>query len=273
MCEFRFPFSSHGRGFELLGHRGDEGAAFLGGNKVLCLAAALPREKPFLYQLFDGGRPGGGRPDAPALGFFWHGVRAGGFHGGQQGILGEVFGRGGAALFQLGIHNRERFLVLCFCQNIQIFLDLFGGIAKNGPLHSFPALIQNRPAFSREGLSGTLKLHSGFSVAIRLAHGGQQSGNDQTQDACLASRQRRKVSPGYTLRRQNGVVVADLFAIDDLFSVNRNSAPKSKRCRRVHDQAGQTRRHVLGEVAAVGAGVSHQFLFIERLGIIEGLLR
>src|SRR5699024_3384017 len=115
LCELRFPFGGHGRGSELFGHSGDEGAAFLGGNKVLCLAAALPGKKTFLYQLFDGSRSGGRRPDAPALGFFRHAVRAGGFHGRQQGVLGKVFGWGGAALFQLGVQNGKRFLVLHFC--------------------------------------------------------------------------------------------------------------------------------------------------------------
>ena len=47
---------------------------------------------------------------------------------------------------------------------------------------------------------------------------------------------------------------------------------EAKRYRCVHDQAEQTRRHVLGEVAAVGAGVGDELFLIERLGIIEGLL-
>ena len=183
-----------------------------------------------------------------------------------------MFGRGGAPLFQLGVQNGKRFLVLHFCQNIQIFLDLFGGIAKDSPLDSFPALVQNRLAFGCEGLSGTLDLHRGFSVAIRLTHGGQQSGGNQAQDACLTRRQRRKVSPGHALRRQNGMVVADLLVVDDLLSVDRNSTSETKRCRRVHDQAGQARRHVLGEIAAVGAGIGDELFLVECLGVIEGLL-
>ena len=75
------------------------GTTLLGMDEMLCLAAALPGKKTFLYQLFDGGRPSGRSPDGPALGFFRHGVCAGRFHGRQQGVLGKMFGWGGSALF------------------------------------------------------------------------------------------------------------------------------------------------------------------------------
>ena len=152
---------------------------------MLCLAAALPSQKTFLHQLLDGSRPGGRRPDTPAFDFFPHIFFPNSLHRGQQGILCEVLGRGRFALFQLGIQNRERFLVLCFCQDIQSFLDLFSGIAKDSPLDDFPALVQNRPDFSREGLSGTLELYRSFGIAVGFTHSGQQSGGDQTQDTGL----------------------------------------------------------------------------------------
>ena len=89
-----------------------EGTTLLGRDEMLCLAAALPGKKAFLHQLLNGGRPGGRRPNAPALSFFRHGFRAGGFHRRQQSILGEVFGRGRFALFQLGVQDGQSFLAL-----------------------------------------------------------------------------------------------------------------------------------------------------------------
>ena len=69
------------------------------------------------------------------------------------------------------------------------------------------------------------------------------------------------------------MVIADLFIVDDLLCMDRNSAPEAKRRRGVHDQAGQARRHVLSKIPAVGAGVGDELFLVERLGVVEGLLR
>ena len=68
------------------------------------------------------------------------------------------------------------------------------------------------------------------------------------------------------------MVVADLLVIDDLLCMDRNSTPKSKRYRCVHDQAGQACRHILGQIAAVGTGIGDELFLVERLGVVQGLL-
>ena len=68
-------------------------------------------------------------------------------------------------------------------------------------------------------------------------------------------------------------MVADLFAVDDLFCVDGDFAGYTKVCGGLTNQVRQTRLHILGQIPAVGAGVGHQLLFIKGLGVVEGLLR
>ena len=69
------------------------------------------------------------------------------------------------------------------------------------------------------------------------------------------------------------MMVADLFVVDDLFCVAGDFAGHTEVGGGLASQVRQARLHILGQIPAVGAGVSHQLLFIESLGVIEGLLR
>ena len=69
------------------------------------------------------------------------------------------------------------------------------------------------------------------------------------------------------------MVVADLFAVDDLFCVDGDFAGHTEVGGGLTNQVRQARLHILGQIPAVGAGVGYQLLFIEGLGVIEGLLR
>ena len=69
------------------------------------------------------------------------------------------------------------------------------------------------------------------------------------------------------------MVVADLFAVDDLFCVDGDFAGHTEVESGLTNQVRQTRLHILGQIPAVGARVGYQLLFIEGLGVIESLLR
>ena len=167
----------------------------------------------------------------------------------------------------MGIQDRQGFLLLHLGQKFQFFLVLLGGITKDSPLHRFPALGQNSLAFGSENLPGTLHLYRGFRIAARLSHGGQQAGRNQPKDVGLTCGQRRKVSFCHAPGGQDCMMVADLFAVDDLFCVDGNFAGYSKVGSGLANQIRQARLHILGQIPAVGARVGYQLLFIEGLGV------
>ena len=70
------------------------------------------------------------------------------------------------------------------------------------------------------------------------------------------------------------MVVCDLFVIHNLLRMNRYVI-HTRRGECVESQfyeVGQAVRHIFRQEPAVGTGISDQFLFVEVLGVVQGLL-
>ncbi len=121
---------------------------------------------------------------------------------------------------------------------------------------------------------------------------------NQLQDSVLSGRKLRRICSAHGPSRDNGVVITDLAAVAeriyrDIRLVARllsllmgglssrlnsvlhsrlDSLPDSEFLRHLRDQARQHGLHVLRQISAIGTWIGHQFLLIERLGVIQSLL-
>ena len=108
-----------------LRQNGDKGAARLGGQEAGDLLGFLPFHKPGVHQLFQDGGAGGGGADALPLRILRHLPSTGGLHTLEDGVLGEMLGRGRFALLHLDRIHRQR---LALCQTVRQG-GVFGGAA------------------------------------------------------------------------------------------------------------------------------------------------
>ena len=274
LCELRFPFSGHSRRFKLFGHGRNEAAALFSGDQVLGFTAGPPGQENLSVPAFRWWPPGwqasrcpGARLLPAYLLFQQSPSRPAG--------VSSVKCLGGVVRPSFSSASRTGSVSLsCTSVRTSKFSLIFSAaIAKDNPLDGFPAIVQNCLAFGCEGLSGTLDLHCGFqrsdTARPRRPAIGQRSGGEYWP----RQQAKKKGSAPATLCVGRMAWWSLTFWLLMTCFAWTGMAPRKPNATAVSmTRPGKTRRHVLGKVAAVGAGIGDELLLIERLGVIEGLL-
>ena len=108
----------------------------------------------------------------------------------------------------------------------------------------------------------------------RLRRRTQQLAADQQKDIALAHRQRRHIRLFQLQGGNQGMVIGYLLVVHQRRNIGeklRAGVEGRHSCRQMQDNEGSL-RHVAGQIPAVCPGIGQQLLFIERLGVVQGLL-
>ena len=260
-----------GRGQQLRQHR-DQVDACLCRDQVLALAL----HEPAGHQLFNDGRPCRRGAQAAPFCVLRDVLLACVLHCCQEGIFrigarwrSEVLGdRGGDRLKDLSLGQGRKNAPGIFI--LRLLLQGRTEHLLDGP----PALGKHLLSFCREGISAALKGGRDHLIPERLRRRTQQLAADQQKDIALAHRQRRNIRLFQLQSGNQGVVVGYLLVVyqrRDIGEKLRAGVEGRHPCRQMQDHGGGL-RHVARQMPAVRAGIGQQLLFIERLGVVQGLL-
>ena len=136
----------------------------------------------------------------------------------------------------------------------------------------FPAGIKDGFALGGELGTAALQRNCGFCIAVCIADRPEKLPRHKAQKLAFAQRQHRHVRLARACGGEDGVVVADLFAVADLSCVH------ALRCGGFADNGsnGHKLRHrgfqIVGEEAAVRAGIGAELFLVEDLQVVKRLL-
>ena len=235
----------------------------MGRHKADGLLRPLALHKARGYQLFDDGGACGGRSQAFSLGVLRCIVLARVLHSGQKGIFGEVLGRRSLALLYGGF-GAIQYLPLRQLRQRGVLLFLREIL--------LPAGIKDGFALGGEYSAAALQRNCGFRIAVCIADRPEKLPRHKAQKLALTQRQHRHVRLARACGGEDGMVVADLFAVAYLPCVH------ALRCGGFADGGGNGHKlrhrgfHIVGEEAAVRAGIGAELLFIESLQVVKRLL-
>ena len=235
----------------------------MGRHKADGLLRPLALHKARGYQLFDDGGAGGGRSQPLSFRFFRHIFLSGSLHGGEQRILRIMLGRRGLALLYGGF-GAIQYLPLRQLRQRGVLLFL-----REIPL---PAGNEGGSALDGEYSTAALQCNGGFCIAVGVADRTEKLPCHKAQKLALAQRQDGGIRLARAGGGKNGVVVADLAAVADLPCVH------TPRRGGFTDGGsnGHKLRHrgfqIVGEKAAVRAGIGAELFLVEGLQVIKRLL-
>ena len=138
-----------------------------------------------------------------------------------------------------------------------------------------PAFGEDALALCGEGMAAAVESYRDRLIHIRLRRCTQQLAADKQEQIALAQRQSLDICFFNLHCGDNGVVVGHLFVGDHGLHQREEVCATIKGrqlCRQV-DHTGDRFRHVGGQIPTVCAGIGQQLLFVEALGVVEGLLR
>ena len=258
------PFGGQQRGLELFGQHGNEGHARFGGNEAYRFFRLSALRKARGHQLFNDRRPGRGGSQSLSLGIFRHILFARRLHGRQQRILSEVFGRGRFSLLDLAGGNGKQ-LPLGKLRKGAVLLALFRVYPPTHMKDCFP--------FGGKGISAAVQPCLGLQIDEGCADRHKHLTGGKAQDLPFACGQRLQVRFARCHGGNDGVVVADLFAAAHLPRTDGCGRLRAADARAAQRQRVYAALHIVGEIAAVGAGIGAELLFVEALQVIQRLLR
>ncbi len=125
----------------------------------------------------------------------------------------------------------------------------------------------------RKGISAAVQPCLGLQIDEGCADRHKHLTGNKAQQLPFACGQRLQVRFARRHRGNDGVVVADLFAAAHLPRTDGCGRLRAADARTAQRQRVYAALHIVGEIAAVGAGVGAELLFIETLQIIQRLLR
>ena len=238
----------------------------MGRHKADGLLRPLALHKARGYQLFDDGGAGGGRSQPLSFRFFRHIFLSGSLHGGEQRILRIMLGRRGLALLYGGFGAIQYLPLRQLRQRRQRGVPLF--------LREIllPAGCEGGSALDCEYSAAALQRNGSFCIAVGVADRTEKLPYHKAQNLALSQRQDGGIRLARAGGGENGMVVADLAAVADLPCVH------ALRHGGFADGGGHgcKLRHggfqIVGEKAAVRAGIGAELLFIEGLQVIKRLL-
>ena len=126
----------------------------------------------------------------------------------------------------------------------------------------------------RKGMSAAIKGGRDRLIHERLCRRTQQLAADQQKDIALSHRQRRHIRLFQLQGGNQGVVVGYLLVIHQRQNIGEKlrAGVEGRHPRRQMQDYGGGLRHVAGQISAIRARIGQQLLFIERLGVVQGLL-
>ena len=267
------PVCRHGGRLDLFRHHRYQRRSFCCRAKMPGFPVSPTLDKAFLYQLLNRGSSCGRRTDTLSLRFLRHLIGARRFHCLQQSILRKIARCGTLAFLYPDIQDGQ-----CFpfrkCRELSLFLSifLFGLSRAKSCLNLLPTGIQD--AFSLHGklLTGAEKNDYCLCIAAGFADCSKQPSGDQSQHLLFTRWQAGYVCSGHGSCRDNGVVIRNPAAVNHLICNHR----KRELCTICFCYAFHQPRdhilHIVRQIPAVCSGISDEFLFIQTLGIIQGLL-
>ena len=285
--QFLFPFRrQHGRGQRLRQDCDKVDTGFCGDQ-----ALALALHKSGCYQLFDDSRPGRRRAKTFSLRLIGNMAQAtiscpfGAIH---LVILACVLHSGQEGIFRVGLRRLGEMLGN---SNLRTVKSLpFGEVRERAavPIRRLflqegtenavdlpPSFGEDALALCGEGIAAAIKGGRDRLIHIRLRRRTQQLAADQQEQIALAQGQSLDIRFFNLHRGNNGVMVGYVLVGNHGHHQRKEVAAAIKGrqlCRQV-DHAGSRFCHVGGQIPAVRAGIGQQLLFVEALGVVEGLLR
>ena len=197
-------------------------------------------------------------------------------HGRQKGVLrvglggrSEVLGDGGGdRLKDLSLRQGRKDARGIFI--LRLLLQGGTEYLLDGP----PALGKHLLSFCRESVSAAIEGGRDRLIYERLRRRTQQLAADQQKDISLAHRQRRHIRLFQFQGGNQGVVVGYRLVVHQRQNIREKlrAGVEGRHPRRQMQDHGGGLRHVAGQIPAVRAGIGQQLLFIERLGVVQGLL-
>ena len=127
--------------------------------------------------------------------------------------------------------------------------------------------------FGGKGISAAVQPCLGLQIDEGCADRHKHLTGGKAQDLPFACGQRLQVRFARCHGGNDGVVVADLFAAAHLPRTDGCGRLRAADARAAQRQRVYAALHIVGEIAAVGAGVGAELLFVETLQIIQRLLR
>ena len=266
-----FPLAGGDGGGDLFGHDGDELPPLFGGDDAL----ALPAGVAHLDEAFDDGGAGGGRAEAGGLHLLPQGlvldVPPGVFHQVQKRGVGVGEGRLGLAGLDGGLLHCPGVARVERRQRRLLVLGFFVAVERPPALHDGhgPGGFEIVPAHTGHDPSGLILI-----AGIVRRH---EPPHDHIVEPALVAAQPGQV--GGLVGGHDGMVVGHLGVVVEAAQVH--SHVHLRRVDEIGVGLGQPpqrlfdlRLHVVGQIAAVGAGIGDQLVgLIERLGQLEGLVR
>ena len=139
---------------------------------------------------------------------------------------------------------------------------------------SFPSILHNSFAFGGKHGTATVQLNNCLCVSVRIANSYAQPIRDQLQNCKFTLGKFAQIAFLQFSGRNDGMVICDLFVIHNLLCMNwyvihilHGECVESQLY-----EVGQAMCHIFRQKPAVGTGISDQFLFIEILRVVQGLL-
>ena len=159
---------------KLLRQDGNQGNGIVGRQKLHGFLVLFAFQKAGGHQLLQNPGAGGGGAQPFALGVLRHIVLPGSFHRGEQGVLGEMLGRGSLALLDGGTGDRQLLAFGQFRQRLIFGIAvLFRRTFHAGPVGGIqrpPAGLLHRAAFGGELRAIALHHDRSFIVDIGRGH-------------------------------------------------------------------------------------------------------
>ena len=175
-----------------------------------------------------------------------------------------MLGRGRFSLFDRAGGNGKR-LSLGKLREGTVLLALFRVCPPTHMKDCFP--------FGGKGISAAVQPCLGLQIDEGRADRHKHLTGNKAQDLPFACGQGFQICFARRHRGNDGVVVADLFAAAHLPRTDGCGRLRAADARTAQRQRVYAALHIVGEIAAVGAGVGAELLFVETLQIIQRLLR
>ncbi len=135
-----------------------------------------------------------------------------------------------------------------------------------------PARVQQYLPLGRKAVAAALCHYGSLGIPIGRADRPEQTLGDQPQNLPLSQGQGGNISGSGAPGGDNRVVIGDLLAVADLGCQDFLWRVQTPDGSGGGDQLRNRAFHIIGQKAAVRSGIGTQFLFIEGLEVIQGLL-
>ena len=240
-------------------------------NQVFGFLIALTLQKTDANQLLNDTGTGRRSSQTFSLDILRHFICTGCFHSRKQRILGKVF-RGRSFSF---LDFRTKHLPLVPNGYRRKCLFVFVVFCRRTLLNqSLPSVLHDGFALCGERCAAAVQFNDCLCVSVWISHCNTQPIGNQLQNCKFTRGKFAQIAFLQFSGRNDGMVICDLFVIHNLLCMNwyvihilHGECVESQLY-----EVGQAMCHIFRQKPAVGTGISDQFLFIEVLRVVQGLL-